>query len=805
MKLLKIFLIVLLTTFCIETFGQIILKYDAILNDPTDQPDEMIIDVEHVKVHFHTFRPSENFIKGNTIITFKTLRKDIDSIFFQCPKVTIHKVSMQNKDIKFKMNDNGVWVFPEKTLDWHKNYIMFVEHEANPFIYPNFAGWKSNIKTKPKQIWGFHLLAAMPWIGHKHDLTTSETLVTFDKNYKVLSNGDRVSVKDNEDGTLTWHYLLNKPHGFYLQSIVIGEYEYKTFKTKRGIPLEYWYYPSQKDKFDWTYKYSIEMFEYLEEEFGLLYPWSVYRQAPVVDCPFGGMETTTATVFNDMFMTDARAYLDRNYVNVNVHELIHHWFGNYVSYANSENVWISESFATYYAKKFEQYIFGEEYYQNIRLQEYLITMNAAEKDDFPVGHSQGVIARWYPKGSLVLDMLRYVMGDDEFKHFIKHFLNKHSYAIVEGNDYLIAIRESTGQTLDWFFKQWIYKGGEPQYQVSYKEVKNMHYQKVTQILVEQIHATNHIIGLFRMPIVFEVHYKDGTKDSVKQWIEKQLEIVEIPNQHNKEIDYVLFDPNRNILKKTSFNRTFDELCSQLIKAYNIIDRYDALIELRNISVETKRQYLITAFHNETFFLLKEEILSQLKNDNHQETNDLIVKALNNKDSKVRQAVAKHIKVIPIALKEEYMKLLSDSSYRTIEYALGNLFENFENERSQILEITENEMGWWGLNIRMKWLELAYEHKGDTEYLKKIIAYSDIDDYEIHTVANAIQSLVRLHYCDERVVINLCKAYLYWSDRVKISDQNALNTFYKHNKYRRIINKALTQMPENDATQISSIL
>ena len=82
-----------------------------------------------------------------------------------------------------------------------------------------------------------------------------------------------------------------------------------------------------------------------------------------------------------------------------------------------------------------------------------------------------------------------------------------------------------------------------------------------------------------MPIVFEVHYKDGSMDSQKAWIEKEHSEVIIPNKEKKEIAFVVFDPNRQIIKKVNFSRTFEELTAQLLESKNMIDRYDALLKL----------------------------------------------------------------------------------------------------------------------------------------------------------------------------------------------------------------------------------
>ena len=91
--------------------------------------------------------------------------------------------------------------------------------------------------------------------------------------------------------------------------------------SRNGTPLEH--YLREKDSLmvDHTYRYSWDMFAFLEEEIGVKYPWQVYRQVPVLDFLYAGMENTTSTIFAQDFVVDSIGFNDRTYINVNAHEL----------------------------------------------------------------------------------------------------------------------------------------------------------------------------------------------------------------------------------------------------------------------------------------------------------------------------------------------------------------------------------------------------------------------------------------------------------------------------------------------------
>jgi aminopeptidase N len=763
-------------------------KQDKILTflyDESAQPPEMLIDMIHLKAEILKIDTTTKYVETRSTYSFKVLRSKIDSLVFEIPGANVTQVKLNGLDAKHKKAGDKVVIFPNEKLAYQKEYsLMFELNTICNTGSPAFTGWGDTTQTKRRQIWGFSLNRLFPDLGVKHDLLTTELLIDFDAKYKVFSNGMRLMQRVNKNGTTTWHYKMNRNHYFGLLVFVIGDYRYETFKSDRGVPLEYWYYTDRKFAYDPTYKFSKEMFSFLEKDMGLNYPWELYRQAPVIDCPFGGMETTTSTIYNDGMQCDSREFLDRNYINVNAHELTHQWFGNYNSYTNEQNVWTSESFATYFAKKFEQAQLGEDQFQKIRLDELNRTLSASKTDDYPVGSAKGSVARWYPKGSLVIDMLRYVMGETEFKTFISYYLNKHKYAVVEWNDLKVAIRESTGRAMDWFFEEWIQKGGEPNYKISYVQSSDVNNQQNTRIQVQQVHETNALIGFFKMPVQLEVHYTDGSSDSTIAWIEKEYTEITIPNKDKKTISFVLFDPNRNVVKQVNFSRTFEELSAQLTTAKNMIDRYDALLELKKTAISKKRAILIQRFQVEKFHLIKTEIIAQLAEDNDATTFDLFRKAMNDEDVAVRRSVSANLKTIDPSLRKDVEQLLTDSSYQVIINALDNLCFNFPEQIDKYLEQTKNTDGNLFHNVRIKWLELAYEKTKDTKSLMSLREYANINQYDTPSVSAAIAALKRINYLDEVLLDYLFNAATYWSAPVNTPAKTALSFYYEQNAYRK---------------------
>ncbi|MEI7725394.1 MAG: M1 family aminopeptidase [Bacteroidota bacterium] len=762
----------LLLLFCYRMFnpGDLVAQEKTVTfyADPAGIPPDLPITIKHLNAHI-SFKPEENLVIGTAEFLFVPNRKQIDSIVFHTPDFMVSSVKLNNKEVLFHQTGTNLIIHPDSipcqlspvTRHASPDSRILITYTATPLAGPiYFIGWKPEAAGKRKQVWAHR---PHGWIPYMVGRITVDMFVSFDKKYKVFSNGERIDIVENKDGTNTWHYAMKKDHPFFSTSLVIGDYNYTSGRTERGVPLEFWYYSDMPDRVGTTYIYTERMFDFLEKELGFNYPYPVYREAPVIDYMYGAMETTTSTVFGDYMQITPRAWWQRNYVNVNVHELAHQWFGNCVAHFVNRDVWLTESFATYYAKIFEKSIYGEDYYQNIRNDEMRMTFEAAAKNNYPVGGSQGGVQRIYQKGSLVLEMLRNVMGDQGFQDAINRYLNKYAFGYAETNDFIRCTYEATGRPWNWFFDEWILRGGEPEYLVKDSITFDSLGNNYTLFKVSQVQKINELNGLFKMPVEFEVHYLDGTSDHLKTWIEKQYTEVSVPNPQKKQIGFLLFDPNRKILKKVTFSQSFDRIVSQAQNANNMIDRYDAWVALRLEPVAKKSDLLIAAFRKETFWLIRAEILQQLSSDHSPEAVELFRQALLDKDANVRKAAILQLKPVPDLLQSTVEGMLYDSSYLNVEYALQALCVSFPKSVGYYLELTQDMEGWRGKNIRMMWLAIALTN-GKMNYMPELISYAG-PKFEFETRMNAFSLMGKLKYSDAETIGYARAASKHWNNKL----------------------------------------
>jgi aminopeptidase N len=380
-----------------------------------------------------------------------------------------------------------------------------------------------------------------------------------------------------------------------------------------------------------------------------------------------------------------------------------------------------------------------------------------------------------------------VGGREVYNKAIKHYLEKHAYQNVDTHDLLIAFEETTGMQLDWFWTEWLNRGGEPNYNISYTASANstILFVKQTQALTD---VTGYRNGLYKMPIWIEVFYKDGTSFRKQYSIQEQTEIIDIQNLEAKKIDYILFDPGNEILKSYSFEKPFEMLASQSKNALNMLDRYDAIVAMRGIDIEKKRAGLQAAFQSEKFFAVRAEVIAQLAND--AQSLPLIKEALLDKDVAIRKAALRNVNPVNAGLIPEFEKFLSDSSYEVVELAFQKLTALNASKTNEYLNLTKNVEGNLGKHVKVRWLEIAFIYTGKKQFADELVNLTS-SSFEFRTRGNAFAALKRMNYFNENLTPNLIDGLMSANGRLSGPANDLLKYFYTQDQYKKPISTYIT--------------
>ncbi|MGI9035691.1 MAG: M1 family metallopeptidase, partial [Pyrinomonadaceae bacterium] len=424
-----------------------------------------------------------------------------------------------------------------------------------------------------------------PSYDSPNDFATSELTATVEKPLMVISNGKLVERKDNGDGTETFHWRIDEPHANYLTSVVVGEYS-EIKGEYAGIPVSSYVFPNELKQGEETTKRLPEMVKYFSEKTGVKYPYAKYAQTIATGFS-GGMENISATTMTPSMIQDARSLIDNDSDGLQSHELAHQWFGDYVTTREWSDIWLNEGFATFMAGVWTEHHEGRDAYlleMRANQQQYLQSWRGGNRRPIVTKYYTNADALFdvypYQRGGAVLNMLRTFLGEERFWKGINHYLVSNAHKPVETEQLRIAFEQATGQSMDWFFDEWLYKMGHPVFEITknYDAATKTLTMKVKQTQKKDLTSDYPQVEFFQTPVDIEIGTATGTRVERVQ-IEPKAENV-FTFKVDGEPNLVNFDYNGTLIKEVKFDKQYAELSYQMKNDPDIIGRFWALSEIK---------------------------------------------------------------------------------------------------------------------------------------------------------------------------------------------------------------------------------
>lgn len=402
--------------------------------------------------------PEQEQVEGQVVFHFEILQNS-DSLHIDGKNMKFTDVRFNGKSVKFHQDEKGIFLL--RNFKPSEDNILQFHYSGNPKKALYFINWDyKNLDNGEKEVWSQGQgRETSNWLPSFDDLTEKlvfDLTYEFPTGYELVSNGILKKREKVSDSMVRWEFDMEKPMSSYLVGMAVGNYRSKSVTSASGDPIQLYYRPQDSLKFEATYRYSKQIFDFLENEIGVPYPWHYYKQVPVLDFLYAGMENTGITIFSNSLMTDSIGFNDRNYVNVNAHELAHQWFGDLVTEKNSRNHWLNEGFATYFALLAEKEIFGDDYFywKLYQSAESLKELSDKGKGE-PILRPGGSSLTYYQKGAWALQILRDKIGEEAFHTGIKKYLQQFAYKNVTTEDFLAVMQEVSRQDLSQYKKDWL--------------------------------------------------------------------------------------------------------------------------------------------------------------------------------------------------------------------------------------------------------------------------------------------------------------------------------------------------------------
>jgi aminopeptidase N len=620
-------------------------------------------------------------LSGEADLKIVTLMPHVDTLRIDAADMKIESVTREGKTLDFSHVAETLFVFLNKHQDDDTVRLAIAYNLADPKKGMYFRSQDSGYTEKQWQLWtqgeceDNHFW--FPCYDYPNERGTSEMIVTCDDNFTAISNGLLVDVQQHPaEHKVTYHWFQGETHVSYLISLIVGEYV--NVQDKAGdVNISNYVYKFQKDLAMNSFGKTPKMIKFYEDKIGVKYPWDKFAQTVVQDFIFGGEENVTAVTLNDNTIHDARAHLDNNSDGLVAHELAHMWWGDMLTCRDWSNAWLNEGFATYFQNQFDGFDKGLD---EQRRQMYE-TQAGLTADDFGDRRRATVSDRYntpielfgnriYGKGACILTMLKDVLGEDAFWKSINHYATKFKYKIVETNDLKIAVEEATGQNLKWFFDEWVYNPGFPEFSVQQQWDPSAHKVNVDILQTQKVDTAT---GIFTMPVTIEVWYDDAPH-AHRVWVGSAHDHFSFDAPSRPQM--VLFDPESIILKKLTVDKSVDEWLYQLAHSRYAVDREIALEHLKSLedSSSTVSGAIRDAMLHDSFGELRRNAASDLGSLKTPMYAEDILMACKDKEAHVRLAAVTALRAFPasISLPALTNAFHNDSSYAVTSAALTGL-------------------------------------------------------------------------------------------------------------------------------------
>ena len=524
----------------------------AVREDYNPQMDHYDVTFYHLDI---ALEENSVAIEGNVTIEAEIVEDDVEEFVLQLvDDLTVDSVLVNDEERSFT-HENHEIIIDIPTMNSGDTAEVTVYYQGTPPTGGFFAG----ISSENDWSYGYNATwtlsepyGAKEWWPVKQNLQdkadSAYIYVTTSQSNKAGSNGILKDVVELENNKKRFEWETTHPIDYYLISVAVAQYQdYSIYAHPEGLDgdsilIQNYIYddPSVLDQLQDDIDETADLVEYFSDEYGM-YPFPNEKYGHTLTPIGGGMEHQTMTTIGSFDF------------GLNAHELGHQWFGDNVTCATWNDIWINEGFATY-----SEYLARTNLISVSNGTSFIVSTqdNAMSAPGGSVYVPDSEIDDvWrifnsrlsYDKGAAILHMLRFELQDDElFFDILQEFQEQYADSVATGDDFKNLTEDLSGEDFDTFFDQWYYGEGYPTYDVYY-----FNSDDGLTLTIEQEASTDNP-SFFNMLMEYQLTFEDDF-DTIVQVRQTSPEITtefdELHSQHGNLVD-VEVDPNEFTLDKT---------------------------------------------------------------------------------------------------------------------------------------------------------------------------------------------------------------------------------------------------------------
>ncbi|KPK70520.1 hypothetical protein AMJ82_03035 [candidate division TA06 bacterium SM23_40] len=439
---------------------------------------------------------------GQATITAASEEDGLDSLDLHLEGLEVDRILSGEDTLAFSRLNDTLKIDLGATYSTGDTFDVRVDYHGVP-LYSTYVGGFDI--TSDVSFTFNEPIAARRWFpcfDEPRDKATLTMSAAVPPGYIVASNGLLIDVRST-DQYVVYTYEETHPIATYLISLAIDDYavwsDWHFRAPGDSVEIIYYAHPWDSANAAISWDDTPNMVDFFASVFGP-YPFDKYgmAEAPIFN-GWGAMEHQTCTTYGHMLVNGGHSY-----DWIVAHELAHQWWGDWVTLLDWRHIWLNEGFATYGDALYVEHRDGDAAFRG-RMQSFANTYFYEDNSirypifDPPPGYLFGACE--YEKGAWVLHMMRYIFDDDSlYFEAIRNYGDTYGGGVASTDDLQAEFEALYGDSLDWFFQQWIYQAGHPEFEISWtaQEVDQGPYE--VEIVLHQVQedsATS--TPIFEMP------------------------------------------------------------------------------------------------------------------------------------------------------------------------------------------------------------------------------------------------------------------------------------------------------------------
>jgi len=419
-------------------------------------------DIEHYLIDL-AVDPVANTIEGEVAIT-ATATGDLDAFHLDLLGLTVDRITVDDHPTAFSREGGELIVSAEPPIPSGEGFAVVVTYHGTPEPLTTIGfplGWIdagdiTYVVSEPD--------AAHTWFpgnDHPGDKAAFTFRITVPEGLTAAANGSLVQTLPGGAVT-TFVWEMPEPMATYLATVVIGDLDRVERPAPGGVLLRDYLPADLEGQLPSPLARVGEMLEFYAGIFGPS-PFAEYGHAVVPGVP-GALEDQTLCIFGREELEDYQAGpFDPSIEEIVAHELSHQWYGDSVTPATWNDIWLNEGFATFAQWLWVEHDLGRAAYDEEIANTYRLLDSASHPLPGDPGPSGEEMFHYsvYLRGGLTLHALRVAVGDDALFQILRTWADRYAYGNASTADFIALAEEVSGADLDALFDTWLYQEEMP--------------------------------------------------------------------------------------------------------------------------------------------------------------------------------------------------------------------------------------------------------------------------------------------------------------------------------------------------------